>query len=310
VSRKHERAGEQRDDMESVFNNIRATSNRKVLAFDLSAPAMPDMMMMPALPTPAVNRTSKLQNEMSNNANANANAPMKKQKKKNHHLMGRRLLQIKKRLTYKSKSGSGSNKASPSQPVEEQEEDRLSHETSATTSATTSTSSFGPTSEDEEDEVPFMDTMEMMTMDMTTALKPRIRSMFHEDEEDMLLMPMMPVLPAPPCPLSTSEVVTTTPSASFSSKLDKALSVLSPNDGDEEDAYGDALGDDTDEWGVFASYDDEEEEEDQQDDIAPNYHNFKTKVSSRSSFTKPTTTNPCFQPRAHLPVFAATAGAE
>merc|ERR1712161_103975 len=100
----------------------------------------------------------------------------------------------------------------------------------------------------------------MMTMNMTTSLKPRIRSMFLEDEEDMLMMPMMPVLPAPPCPLSvasTDDVVTTTPSASISSKLDKALSVLSPNDGDEEDAYGDALGDDTDEWGVFASYGDE-----------------------------------------------------
>merc|ERR1712238_85320 len=146
----------------------------------------------------------------------------------------------------------------------------------------------------------------------TTSLKPRIRSMFHEDEEDMLMMPMMPVLPAPPCPLSLSstDVVTTTPSASISSKLDKALSVLSPNDGDEDVDSDDALGDDTDEWGVFASYDDEEEEEDQQDDIAPNYHNFKTKVSSRSSFTKHATTNPCFQPRAHLPVFATQAGAE
>merc|ERR1712238_65278 len=78
VSRKHEReGGEQRDDLESVFNHIRATSNRKVLAFDLSAPAMPDMLSMPALPTPDVNRTSKLQNEMSNSNNADA--PMKKQ---------------------------------------------------------------------------------------------------------------------------------------------------------------------------------------------------------------------------------------
>merc|ERR1712238_575894 len=156
-----------------------------------------------------------------------------------------------------------------------------------------------------------MDTMEMMTMHMTTTLKPRIRSMFHEDEEDMLMMMpmMMPVLPAPPCPLSSTDVVTTTPTASFSSKLDKALSVLSPNDGGDEDGDIDALGDDTDEWGIFASYDDEEEEEDHQDDIAePNYNNFKSKAFSRSSFTK-TTSNPCFQPRAHLPVFA-TAGAE
>merc|ERR1712238_589710 len=147
----------------------------------------------------------------------------------------------------------------------------------------------------------------------TTTLKPRIRSMFHEDEEDMLmLMPMMmPVLPAPPCPLSTaSEVVvtTTTPSASFSTKLDKALSVLSPNDGGDEDGDIDALGDDTDEWGIFASYDDEEEEEDQHDIVEPNYNNFKSKASSRSSFTKHATTNPCFQPRAHLPVFATQAG--
>merc|ERR1712238_118904 len=115
------------------------------------------------------------------------------------------------------------------------------------------------------------DTMDMMTMNMTTSLKPRIRSMFHEDEEDMLMMPMMPVLPAPPCPLSTStsEVVTsTTPSASFSSKLDKALSVLSPNDGDE-DGDGYALGDDTDEWGVFASYDDDDDN-DYPDMVEPN----------------------------------------
>merc|ERR1712238_399086 len=121
----------------------------------------------------------------------------------------------------------------------------------------------------------------------------------------------MPVLPAPPCPLSTaSEVVTTTPSASFSSKLDKALSVLSPNGGDEDgDADGDALGDDTDEWGVFASYDDDEDQ--QEDIVEPKYNNFNTKVSLRSSFTKhTTTTNPCFQPRAHLPVFATQAGAE
>ena len=40
VSRKHE--GEQRDDTESVFNNIRSASTRKVLAFDLSAPTMHD----------------------------------------------------------------------------------------------------------------------------------------------------------------------------------------------------------------------------------------------------------------------------
>jgi len=40
VSRKHER--EQRDDIDSVFNNIRSASTRKVLAFDLSAPTMHD----------------------------------------------------------------------------------------------------------------------------------------------------------------------------------------------------------------------------------------------------------------------------
>jgi len=252
-------------------------------------------MPAPALPTPDVNRNSKQQNEMSNNTNA---APMKKQKKKKH--MGSRLLQIKKRLSYKSKAGS--NKVSSSN--KQVEEVCLSHGTSATTS----TSSFGLPSEEEGD-VPFMDEMDMMTMNMTTTLKPRIRSMFPEDEEDMLLMPMMmPVLPAPPCPLSTptADVAVTTPSASFSSKLDKALSVLSPNDGDEEDAVtNDDAGD---EWGVFASDDDDDEEEDNQDDHPHNY-NLKTKASSRSSFTKHTTINPCFAPRAHLPVFA-TAGAE
>jgi len=290
-SRKQERAGEQRDDLESVFNNIRSASNRKVLAFDLSVPSMPDMLSMPAplLPTPAMNQRSKLKNEMSNSNNDITNAPMKK--KKNH--MGRRLLQIKKRLTSKSKTSSS-----------KQEEDEVC--LSPGKSATTSTSSFGQTSQEEEDDLPFMDTMDMMMMNMTTTLKPRIRSMFHEEEEMMPMM--MPVLPAPPCPVSTSTndvvvAVTTTPSASFSSKLDKALSVLSPNDADDD-------GDDADEWGVFASYedDDDEEEEDHHDDHQHNYH-FKTKAShSRSSFTKHTI-NPCFQPRAHLPIFA-TAGAE
>jgi len=33
---------EQRDDIDSVFNNIRSASTRKVLAFDLSAPTMHD----------------------------------------------------------------------------------------------------------------------------------------------------------------------------------------------------------------------------------------------------------------------------
>jgi len=303
VSRKHERAGEQRDDIDSVFNNIRATTNRKVLDFDLSVPAMPDMLSMPApapaLPTPDVNRTSKLTNEMSNNSAAPP--PMKKKKNQ----MGRRLLQMKKRLTYnKSKAGS---KASSNKQVEVAA-GHLSHGTSATTS----TSSFGPSSQEEEDDVPFMDEMDMMTMNMTTTLKPRIRSMFPEDEEDMLLMPMMmPVLPAPPCPLSTPTAadvaVTTTPSSSFCSKLDQALSVLSPGDGDEDE---DAVTDDDagDEWGVFASDDDEEEEDHHHDDHPHNY-NLKTKASSRSSFTKHTTINPCFAPRAHLPVFA-TAGAE
>jgi len=169
--------------------------------------------------------------------------------------------------------------------------------------------SFDQTLEKEGEDVPFMDDMDMMTL-MTTTLKPRVRSMFSEDEEDMMMMmmmPMMPVLPAPPCPLlstSTDEVVTT-PSASFSSKLDKALSVLSPNDGDGDDAGAD---DTADEWGVFASY--EDEEEDHHDIVEPKYNNFKSKASSRSAFTKHTTTHPCFQPRAHLPVFAATAGAE
>jgi len=298
-TRKHERERKQRDDIESVFNNIRDTSTRKVLAFDLSTPSMPDMMMiMPALPTPVHNRSNKLQNEMSNSNNDNT-APMMKKKK--NHMMGRRLLQIKKRLTYKSKSGSKSS------PSKQEEEVCLSHGTSATTS----TSSFGPTSSSsssEDDDVPFMDEMDMMTMNMTTTLKPRVRSMFHEEMEDMLMMPMMPVLPAPPCPLSTATVeervvVTTTPSASFSSKLDKALSVLSPNDAGADDA--------ADEWGVFASYDDDNDDEDHHDqDIAPKYNNFKSKAaSSRSSFTKHATTNACFQPRAHLPVFA-TAGAE
>jgi len=203
-------------------------------------------------------------------------------------------------LTCKSKSASKSSS--------KQEEGCISHGTSATASATTSTLSFGQTLEEGED-VPFMGDMDMMTL-MTTTLKPRVRSMFPEDEEDMMMMmPMMPVLLAPPCPLlstSTDEVVTT-PSASFSSKLDKALSVLSPNDSDSDDAVADDTADDTaDDWGVFASYDDDDEED--YHGIKPKHNNVKSKASSRSSFTKHAT-NPCFQPRAHLPVFA-TAGAE
>jgi len=316
VSRKHEC-----DDMEGIFNNIRSTSSiRKVLSFSMETPSMPDMMpdmmmSMPALPTPAVNRSSKQKNERSNNA------PMKK--KKHHHPLGRRLRQMKKRLTLASKSKSTTS--SSSSKTEKEEVVCLSP---VGTSATTSTSSFGPTSslQEEEDDLPFMDTMDiMMTMNMTTSLKPRIRSMFHEDEEDrMMMMPlMMPVLPAPPCPLSlslslssTEDVVTTTPtpSASFSSKLDKALWVFSPNDGDDGDD-DDAGADDTaDDWGVFTSDDnddDDEEEDHHHDDIVePKYNNSNSKPFSRSSFTKTATTHPCFQPCAHLPVFAATAGAE
>jgi len=239
-----------------------------------------------------------------------------KKKKKNH--MGRCLRQLKKRLSYKSKSGSTS---SSSNQVEEQEEVCLSHGTSATTSATTSTLSFGPSSS-KEDDVPFMDTMDMMTMNMTTTLQPRIRSMFHEDEEMMMpMMPMIPVLSAPPCPLSTATdeeravVVTTIPLTSFSSKLDKTLSVFSPNE-DDDDGNDDDVGadDDTDEWGVFASYDDEDKEEEhhKSEDQTYNYNDHhKFKPFSRSSFTKHTS-HPCFPPRAHLPVVfaAATAGAE
>jgi len=86
----------------------------------------------------------------------------------------------------------------------------ISHGTSATTSATTSTLSFGQTLEEEGEDVPFMDDMDMMTL-MNTTSKPRVRSMFPEDEEDMMMMmmPMMPILLAPPCSLlstSTDEV--------------------------------------------------------------------------------------------------------
>merc|ERR1719491_632529 len=105
--------------------------------------------------------------------------------------------------------------------------------------------------------------MDMMIINMTTTLKPRVQSMFHEEEEMMMpMMPMMPVLSAPPCPLSSSTddaavvAVTTIPLASFYSKLDKALSVFSPNEGDD-DGDDDVGADDTDEWGVFASCDDD-----------------------------------------------------
>merc|ERR1712085_72123 len=94
---------------------------------------------------------------------------------------------------------------------------------------------------------------------------------------------------------------------SFPSKLDKALSVFSPNEGDD-----DVGADETDEWGVFASYDEEDEEKEHyksEDQTHNDQHKFKP--FSRSSFTKHTS-HPCFPPRAHLPVvFAATTvGAE
>jgi len=84
--RKHER--EQRDDIDSAFN-IRSTSTRNVFSCPTATPSMPNMLNMPALPTPAMNQSSKQKNEMShsNNDNDNANAPMKKT---NH--IGRRLL--------------------------------------------------------------------------------------------------------------------------------------------------------------------------------------------------------------------------
>jgi len=304
-TRKHDRVGEQRDDIESVFNNIRSTSNRKVLAFDLSVPSMPDMLSMmpaPALPTPAMNQSSsKQKNAMSHSNNDNDN--MKKKKKQLQ--MGRRLRQIKKRLSLtKSKTSSSSKQ-------EEKGEVCLS----PGTSATTSTSSFGPTSQEEEDDdAPIFD---MLTM-MTTTLKPRVQSMFHEEEQ--MMMPMMPVLSAPPCPLSSSTddavvvAVTTLPLASFSSKLDTALSVFSPNEGDGDDDVGDVVADVTaDDWGIFTSYYDDEEKEEKDhksEDQTHNDHHQSKPFSSRSSFTKHTS-NPCFPPRAHLPIiFAATAGAE
>jgi len=305
-TRKHDRVGEQRDDIESVFNNIRSTSNRKVLAFDLSVPSMPDMLSMmpaPALPTPAMNQSSsKQKNAMSHSNNDNDN--MKKKKKQLQ--MGRRLRQIKKRLSLtKSKTSSSSKQ-------EEKGEVCLS----PGTSATTSTSSFGPTSQEEEDDdAPIFD---MLTM-MTTTLKPRVQSMFHEEEE--MMMPIMPVhvLPAPPCPLSTTATSTTTTheeervvvvTTSFPSKLDKALSVFSPNEGDD-DGDDDVGADDTDEWGVFASCDDDKEEERHKNEDQTHNDHHKYKPFSRSSFTKHTS-HPCFPPRTHLPVvFAATtAGAE
>jgi len=265
-------------------------------------------MSRPALPTPTVNRNSKLTNEMSNNDNTNT-APMKK--KKNH--IGRRLCQLKKRLTLTSKSKSKTSSSN-------QEDDKVC--LSPGTSAITSTSSFGQTSQEEEDtDVPIIDMMSMMT-----SLKPRVRSMFPEEEDDrMMMMPMMPALPAPPCPLSTTStstneeergvhVVTTTPLASFSSKLDNTLSVFSPNEVDDNDGDDDVGADDTNEWGVFASYDDEDKEEEhhKSEDQTYNYNDHhKFKPFSRSSFTKHTS-HPCFPPRTHLPVvFAATTvGAE
>jgi len=68
------REREQRDDMEEIY--IRSTSSRKVFSFPMSTPTMPDMM--PAIPTPSMNRSSKLKNEISNTM-----TPMKE--KKNHH---------------------------------------------------------------------------------------------------------------------------------------------------------------------------------------------------------------------------------
>jgi len=311
-SRKQDRAGEQRDDLESVFNNIRsATANRKVLAFDLSVPSMPDMMLsmpaLPALPTPALNQnSSKQKNAMShsNNNNDNANATPMKWKKKQLQ-MGRRWRQIKKRWSLTTSKTLSSSKQ------EEKGEVCLSPGTSATTSK----SSFGPTSQEEEDDdaAPIFD---MLTM-MTTTLKPRVRSIFPEEEEMMPIMPVH-VLPAPPCPLSTTATSTTTTdeeervvvvTACFPSQLDKALSVFSPNEGDDDSDDDVGADDDTDEWGVFASYDDEKEEEHHKSEDQTYNDHHKFKPFSRSSFTKHTS-HPCFPPRAHLPVISTAAGPE
>mmetsp|Transcript_30220 Transcript_30220/g.30690 ORF Transcript_30220/g.30690 Transcript_30220/m.30690 type:complete len:446 (+) Transcript_30220:290-1627(+) len=295
-SRKHERACEQRDDddMEAGIFNLRSTSNRTVLDFDMATPAMSDMLsmpapaapamnqnskqqnerstMIPALPTPAMNRSSKLQNERSNNDNAPP--PMKKQMKKKQLQMGRRLRQLKKRLSASSKAVSQSS----SKEEEEEEGNSLLQGTSTTSS----TSSLGQTSSQEEDTPLIIDMMSMMT-----TLKPRVRSLFEEGyEEDMRMMPLMPSMPLPAAPWSPST------------------------------CDGGAIADDTaDDWGVFASIqdnDDDDDREEEEHESSPKYINFnyKSKSSSRLSFTK-ITTNPCFQPHhAHLPVSAATAGSE
>merc|ERR1712238_616814 len=100
---------------------------------------------------------------------------------------------------------------------------------------------------------------------MITTLKPRVRSMFEEDQEDMMMMlPMMPSMPLPATPWSPSPT---------------------PTEADDT----------ADDWGVFASIqdddddDDREEEEEEEHEISPKYINFnyKSKSSSvRSSFTK------------------------
>ena len=247
-------------------------------------------MLVPTLPTPAMNRRSKLKNEMSNH---DAPPPMKnKQMKKKQLHMGRRLRQIKKRLS-SSKSISKSSFKENEAEVEEHD-GHLSQETSTTTS---STSSLGQTllqEEDEEDAPPLIiDTTISM---MATTLKPRVKSMFEEGEEDMMIMmPMMPSMPLPATPWSPSPT---------------------PTEADDT----------ADDWGVFASIQDDDDDnndndndtdtdndEEEEHDSSPQYHNYISKsasVRSLSFTTKKTTTNPCFQPLARLPNFAATAGSE
>ena len=145
----------------------------------------------------------------------------------------------------------------------------------------------------------------MMSMMMTTSLKPRVKSMFQEEEDTMMTMiatslqprmrsscqeeeddqreetttrmPQMPLplpLPLPLAPVllayssaavtdEASVVLITTPPSSFSAKINKALSILSPHNGE---------GDEHEDDGTVQIDDADNDDDDDTDDVVHTFH--------------------------------------